>query len=186
MNSEQLSDEAIIERILQEDESKLFGLLYQRYQKKVYNKCYSLVRNKSAAEELSQDIFLRVLLSLKSFENKSSFSTWLYSVTYRHCIEYFRKAKNHRSFPIDDEINISDDPDDVEDDEILSIKSERLNQIVEMLHPIDKAVLLMKYKDGMKLKAIQTALNISESSTKMKIKRAKLKVLKLYQKHYSR
>jgi RNA polymerase sigma factor (sigma-70 family) len=181
-----LTDQEIIFKILEEEETKLFSILFERYEKKVYNKCYSILKDKSSAEELVQEIFLKVFTSLKGFKNASSFSTWLYTITYHYCINYIRDLKKSKFNKHGINIELPEDIDDVEDEDILNIKKERLTVILDQLHPIDKAVLLMKYQDGLKLKAIQEALNLSESSAKMKIRRAKLKVVKLYEKLYSK
>jgi RNA polymerase sigma-70 factor (ECF subfamily) len=178
------TDEAIIVEILEQENSKLFGVLYERYERKVFNKCYSIIKDKSDTEELVQEIFLKVFTNLKGFKNASSFSTWLYAITYRSCIDYLRELKKTKFDKLGVHVELSENTEDVEDEEILAIKKERLAIILDQLHPIDKAVLLMKYQDGLKLKVIQEALTLSDSATKMKINRAKLKVVKLYQKLY--
>ncbi len=180
------TDEEIIVKIIKDEDSKLFGIIYERYEKKVFSKCYSIIKDRSNSQELTQEIFLKVFTNLKGFKNASTFSTWLYSITYRCCIDYLRDLKKSKFDKLGVNIELSENIEDIEDDEILSIKKERLAVILDQLHPIDKAVLLMKYQDGLKLKVIQEALSLSESSAKMKIKRAKLKVIKLYQKLYSK
>lgn len=182
--SNKFTDEEIIVKIIEVDDRKLFGIIYERYEKKVFNKCQSIIKDKSNAEELVQEIFLKVFTNLKNFKNASSFSTWLYAITYRSCIDYLRDLKKTKFDKLGANIELPENVEDVEDEEILSIKKERLAIILDQLHPIDKAILLMKYQDGLKLKVIQDALTLSDSAAKMKINRAKLKVLKLYQKLY--
>ena len=184
ISANKLTDEEIIVKIIEADDSKLFAVIYERYEKKVFNKCFSIIKDKSNSEELTQEIFLKVFTNLKGFKNASTFSTWLYSITYRCCIDYLRDLKKSKFDKLGVNIELPENIEDIEDDEILSIKKERLTVILDQLHPIDKAVLLMKYQDGLKLKVIQEALSLSESSAKMKIKRAKLQVVKLYQIFY--
>lgn len=94
--SHNISDAEIINRIKSGDSTKDFGILYKRYYGKVLDKCFSLVKNRNLAEELTQDIFSKVFEKLKSFKQLSSFSSWLYAVTYNHCIDYLReKQKLH-------------------------------------------------------------------------------------------
>ena len=180
-----LSDTELISRILQDQETELFGVLYERYETRVYNKCYSLLKNRSEAQELVQDIFLKVYTSLTGFKSASSFSTWLYSITYRFCIEYLRKAQKLKFDQSGISVDMPDEVENIDDEDILGIKTERLITIMEQLPPLDKAILLMKYQDDMRLKTIQEILGLSESSTKMRIKRAKAKVIKLYIQLYS-
>ena len=179
-----LTDEQVISIIIQEGDTKLFGILYERYQKKVYNKCLYIIKDNSDAEELVQEIFLKVYTSLSGFKQASSFSTWLYAITYRFCIEYLRGLKKSKFDRLGMDIDLPEDLEEVEVQEIEEMKAEKLYHIIDLLQPIDKTILLMKYKDELRLKEIQQVLNLSESSTKMRIKRAKAKVVKLYAQVY--
>ncbi len=88
-----LDDDEIINRIVNDDASKYFDILYKRYYSKVLDKCYSFVKNKQLALELTEDIFSKVFEKLATFQQRSSFSSWLYSITYNHCIDYLREKK---------------------------------------------------------------------------------------------
>ena len=87
----QLSDREIIDLIMKEDKVNLFEIIYYRYNNRVLDKCYSLIKNRNLAEELKQEIFTKVYEKIESFKGHSSFSSWLYAVTYNHCIEYLRR-----------------------------------------------------------------------------------------------
>jgi len=89
-----LKDDEIILKIRNENTSKYFEVLYNRYHSKVLDKCYSFVKSRLVAEELAEDIFSKVFEKLPTFKQLSSFSSWLYSVTYNHCIDYLREKKN--------------------------------------------------------------------------------------------
>ena len=94
MNSKNdLSDTEIISKLSMGESSQYFELLYKRYYSRVLDKCYSLVKNRNSAEELTEDIFSKVYEKLPSFKQLSSFSSWLYSITYNHCIDYLREKK---------------------------------------------------------------------------------------------
>lgn len=160
----------------------MVNVLYSRYADKVYRKCYSFVKDEAAAEDLAHDVFIKVLLNLNSFSGRSKFSSWLYSVTYNFCIDYLRRKQRHHIESIDNDsstpINLAD-IDTVED--LSHIKSDRLKLLLEKVKTEEKMILLMKYADSMSIKEIQEALNLSESAVKMRIKRAKEKVLDLYE-----
>ena len=177
-----LSDAELIEKILFLGDSHLFGELYNRYVDRVKRRCQSLVHNPAVVDDLVQDIFMKVLQNLNRFRSASSFSTWLYSITYNHCIEYLRKEKRIKFDAWANQLDIPDEVHDVEVEEILSLKKERVILLLEMLKPEDKAILLMKYHEGLRLKGIMEILKIQgESAAKMKISRAKKRLVGLYQ-----
>ena len=157
--------------------------MYERYFDKVLGKCYGFVKDRKLAEELTEDIFSKVYEKLSSFKQISSFSSWLYSVTYNHCIEYLRqKQKLHypewsRNNRI---LEINDEPEEI----IEEIEYDKVMLILELIHPEEKALLLMKYKDELSMKQIGASLRISEDAAKMRLKRARARVVYLYTKNY--
>ena len=66
-SAKKFSDNELVEKIKKTQDSQLFGILYDRYSNKVYNKCYSFARNETEAKDLTQDIFLRVFLKLDQY-----------------------------------------------------------------------------------------------------------------------
>ena len=176
------SDNEIIGRILGSNDTSTFNVLYEKYYKKVYARCKNLVQYAEDAEELTHDVFLKAFNGLYTLRNSTSFSSWLYAIAYRVSIDHLRKSKKIISEVITPQI--ADQVDEVDDQELLSIKEDRLSVVLELLNPLDKAILLMKYQDNMKLKDIQSTLKISESSAKMRLKRAKAKAIKVYTQLY--
>ncbi len=176
-------DEIIIHKIRNENSSKYFEVLYNRYYSKVLDKCYSFVKNRQIAEELAEDIFSKVFEKLPSFKQLSSFSSWLYSVTYNHCIDYLRQKKklHYPNWNLENEI-----PEIIDETEesVENINYENLLIILEKIHPEEKALLLMKYKDDLSMKQISAALRISEDAAKMRLKRARTRVIYLYTQKY--
>ncbi len=180
-----LRDEEIILKIRDEGSSGSFELLYNRYYPKVLDKCYSLVKNRSTAEELAEDIFSKVFEKLPSFRRQSSFSSWLYSVTYNHCIDYLREKKrlHYPNWNSENEMpEILDDPEEIAG----KINYDNLLVILDLIHPEEKALILMKYMDNLSIKQIGAALRISEDAAKMRLKRARTRILYLYTEKYLR
>ena len=176
-----MSDEELIEGIIRTNDSHLFSQLYDRYVKVVYNKCLGFSKSKEEAEDLTHDIFLKLFVKLRSFKGNSKFSTWLYSFTYNHCVNYVQRdsEKKKPKVPIDSYLEKFTD-DEIPDDSIFSLKSEKLKKVLELIDVNDKVVLLLKYQDDMSIKEIQETLGIGESAVKMRIKRAKERVLTTY------
>ena len=88
-----LSDEELVKQIVADNDPMLFGKLYDRYAKMVYNKCYGFAKSEDEAEDLTQDVFLQLFIKLRTFKGKSKFSTWLYSFTYNFCVNYVNRNK---------------------------------------------------------------------------------------------
>ena len=182
-NAVDFPDAEIVDRILHNGEKDLYAVIYKRYYKKLRDKCYSLLKDQSQAEEFTKDILSKAYEKLGSFQHRSSFSSWLYSVTYNHCVDFLREKKNlhYPEWNLQQEtIEISDE----NDYEIPEIDYEHLMEVMELIHPEEKALLIMKYQDNIPVREIGKSLRISEDAAKMRIKRARTRVLYLYRKKF--
>jgi len=183
---DKISDEELVRKIVEKNDTHLFAILYDRYAGVVYNKCYGFSKSKEEAQDLTHDVFMKILLNIGSFKGKSKFSTWVYSITYNYCIDYLRKRQKERIKAN----NYSNETADLEEEDaeefesLREMKVERLMELMEMVTDHDKMILLMKYQDNMSIKDIQGVFEISESAVKMRINRAKGKIKKLYVKNY--
>jgi len=178
-----LSDEEIIERMDEENSSKLFEILYKRYYHKVVDKCYSLCKNKQLSKELAEDIFSKTFEKLSSFKKLSSFSSWLYSLSYNHCIDYLRLKKKLHYPEWNREHEIPEIIDE-SDENMNNIDYDNMMIVFELIHPEEKVLLLMKYQDNLSMKEIAETLRISEDATKMRLKRARARVIYLYKQKF--
>lgn len=176
---QELTDEELVIAYQQSGNGRYFEVLYNRYLKIVEKKCYSLLKDRSKSEEFAAEILSKVYEKLTSFKGNSSFSTWLYTVTYNYCIDYLRIQKKMHYPKWNSEHEL---PEIVEEDyeEVSEMTYHQLLEILEVIHPEEKAMILMKYRDDMPIKLIANALRISEGATKMRLKRAKARVLFLY------
>jgi RNA polymerase sigma-70 factor (ECF subfamily) len=178
-----LTDEELVFKIVETNNSQLFAILYDRFSKVVYNKCYGFSKSKEEAEDLTHDVFIRLFVKLRTFKGNSKFSTWLYSFTYNFCVNYVQRnhyKKKERVTIVTDEIKEDDDSIEIEDTQLFELKSKKLAKALSLIEVKDKMILLMKYQDDMSIKEIKEALQIGESAVKMRLKRAKLKVIKVY------
>lgn len=177
------SDEELVQLILSSGDHELFELLYSRYFKKVRDKCFSFLKDAKLSEEFANDILTRAYEKISGFKGNSSFSSWLYSVTYNYCIDYLRmKKKLH--YP---EWNSSNEIPEIIDESEADLEEasyENLMLILEEIHPEEKVLLLMKYQDNLPIKHIAKTLRISEDAVKMRLKRARTRVIYLYNKRF--
>lgn len=178
-----LTDEELVKLIVKNNNSILFGKLYDRYAKLIYNKCYGFAKTKSEAEDLTQDVFLLVFIKLKTFKGNAKFSTWLYSLTYNFCTNYVNRDKQKKirdnSVPVEDR-NHNDSNDEISDIDLFKLKSDKLDKALKMIDPDDKSILLLKYQDGIPIKELVALMEVSESAIKMRLKRAKERIVEIY------
>ncbi len=182
-----LSDEDLVEAIVKTNNTLLFEILYDRYAGLVYNKCYGFSKDGDEAKDLTQDVFLKLFVKLGSFKGKSKFSTWLYAFTYNHCVNYVTRntAKKFEKQSVDykDIENLSEEEDG--DHSIINMRVDRLKEALELISPEEKMILLLKYQDFLSIKEIESVLDIGESAVKMRVKRAKDKLLKVYNEKFN-
>ena len=179
-----LKDEAVIEKILSENKPELFEILYRRYHQKVVDKVFSFLKNRKIAQEFSNDILTNVYEKLPGFRGTSSFSSWVYSITYNYCIDYLRLQKRLH-YPDWNKTNVIPEIPDESEEDLSGATFENVMAILELVHPEEKALLLMKYQDQLSLKEIAQTLRVSEDAVKMRLKRARTRVYYLYRERYS-
>ncbi|MBE7634174.1 sigma-70 family RNA polymerase sigma factor [Tenacibaculum finnmarkense] len=178
-----LSDEELVSKIVEKNDSHLFAVLYDRYAGVVYNKCYGFSKNKEEAQDLTHDVFIRLFVKLRTFKGRSKFSTWLYSFTYNFCVNYVQRNKEKKKEKVTvvtDQIKEDSNEDEIDDAELFELKADKLAKVLEMIPAPEKMILLMKYQDDMSIKEISEALSLGDSAVKMRLKRAKEKVIRVY------
>ncbi len=179
-----LEDKELVFKIAKSNDTQLYAILYDRYAKMVYAKCISFVKTKEEAQDLTHDIFVLLFAKLKTYKGTSKFSTWLYSFTYNFCVNYVqrvRKKKNEKIVVSDILTDCaSNDEEDILDKEIMKLKSKKLTIALQQIEPDDKVILMMKYQDDLSIKEIKDSLDIGESAVKMRLSRAKSRLMKAY------
>lgn len=178
-----LSDEELVKAIVTSNDTLLFEILYDRYSRVVYNKCYGFATNNQEAEDLAQDVFLKLFVKLQTFKGKSKFSTWLYAFTYNHCVNYVNRnnSKKIEKQSVDTEYIGDAYYEPEEDDKAINLlKVEKLKEALEKISPEEKMILLLKYQDLLSIKELKDVFDIGESAVKMRLKRAKEKLVNVY------
>lgn len=172
----EMEDLAIIIAYRDRRHAVCFQLLHDRYASKIYGKALTMLKKEALAKDATQEIFTKIFLSLGKFQGQSKFSTWVYSVTYNYCIDLIRKEKRSRDLFATE---LEDPPDrqaeEVPDQELLTMQVNELRTVLREISESDRRLLLLKYKDGMKIKDIAKLFGKNESAVKMQIKRAKEK-----------
>lgn len=175
-----MSDEELIQ-LLQKGNLRYFSALAGRYERNIFNKCISYVRDSEAAADLTQEILIKVYLRLGDFRNQAKFSTWLFTIIHHTCVDHLRRSKKsvHEILSkklVEEVFEIVDFDQELPEEKTIEV----LDELLEQLAPEEKLLLLLKYKEKHHIKDIQLSLGLSESAVKMRLKRAKEKLNKLY------
>ena len=150
-----------------------FQLLVERYQHFVFTIAFKMLRSRQEAEEVAQDVFVKVYKTLNSYEQKSKFSTWLYTVTYRTAIDTARK-KQFWTASIDDDANflqIEDEEDNPLQELQQSDLQNQLQLIINRLRPEDAVLITLFYLNEKPIKEISEITGLTETNIKTKLHR---------------
>jgi len=179
--ADESSDAAIMLRVAAGDESG-FNYLVEKHYRAMIHFLFRMVRNQAVAEELAQEVFLRVYRSRESYRAEAKFTTWLYRIATNLAVNHARDTKHERSASTiyldspDEETgttpDVADDEPNVEQN---LLRKERMAAIKEHVMALPErqrmAVLMHKYQ-GMDYKQIGDVLKLSESATKSLLFRA--------------
>ena len=175
-----LTDENYIEKILKGD-SNTFAFLIDKYKDMVFTLAIKMVKNREVAEEVSQDAFLKAYKYLPKFKGDSKFSTWLYKIAYNTSLDAIKKNSNQYNNVAIDEITVnyisSNETilDGIEREERATI----INDCLEQLAEDEKAILVFFYFKELSLKEIVEITSMSEANVKVKLHRARKKLLSI-------
>lgn len=178
-----LSDNELVEQIVFSNDIALFEVLYERHEKKVFHKCMRFTRNKEEAKDMTQDIFIKIFVGLKTFKGDSKFTSWMYSLTRNYCINY----KNRNSGGNAGTINAYDEKlfnskRVLKETEwpLLEMKWEKVKKVLDDIDPELYSFLMARYKEGYSFQQLGDLYHISEGAAKMRLYRAKLKVVDIF------
>jgi RNA polymerase sigma-70 factor, ECF subfamily len=155
-------DEAeLIERAKHGD-SQAFGILVERYQRRVIGVALAVVHNQDDALELAQETFVRAYENLPKFESRSSFSTWLYRIAANLAIDFWRREGRHVVLRGEDAENeLRRIPSERGDSFRAASRgeiSERLSKALEELTPEHRTVILLREVEGLSYDEISEVL----------------------------
>lgn len=177
----EMEDLEIINAFREKRHRTCFRLLHDRYASKIYSKAITMLRDEDQAQDATQEIFTKIFLNLGKFQGKSKFSTWVYSVTYNFCIDKIRKEKRSRDlFTTELDTPPDKEADEGDDQAMLTMQIHGLRRVLTKLKDSERTLLLLKYKEGVKIKDIAKMFNKNESAIKMQLKRAKEKAKRIY------
>lgn len=166
-----LSDEELVARANVEllHITRAYEELMRRYQRTLYSVCARYLGNERDADDVSQEIMLKVLYGLKKFEGKSKFKTWLYSITYNECTTQYRKDRRKRR--LFDALSLNPLDEEVEPEPI-DTKNNDLDRWLVGVNPIDREIIILRFVAELEFQDIASIMHLGLSATKMRYKRA--------------
>lgn len=153
-----------------------FNLLVDRYQSKVLTTLFLIVKDQDVAEDLLQDVFVKVLHTLNSdkYNEEGKFQSWVMRIAHNLAIDHFRKAKRYPTILLEDGSNLFNSLNFAEDSsEELQIKEETMayvRNLIDELPEAQKEVVIMRHYLDMSFQEIaeQTGVSINTALGRMR------------------
>ena len=153
-----------------------FDLLVDRYQSKVFTTIYLIVKDQDIAEDLLQDVFVKVVQTIHSdrYSEEGKFQPWLMRIAHNLAIDHFRKAKRYPTILMDDGSNLFNSlqfaESSIEDHRVREETLEMVKRLIEELPEAQKEVLVMRHYLDLSFQEIadQTGVSINTALGRMR------------------
>ena len=176
--------EALIQQCLQGDQ-RAWDAIVQQYRRKVFNVAYKFVGKHDEAEDLTQDIFLKVFKSLGTFDRRANFQTWLISVSRNLCIDHYRSARRERE-TINRDVDPADyspaAPDTRADTQLEQRdRVKLLRRALDKLAPTLRTAVMLRDIQELTYQEIADRLHLPEGTVKSRINRGRTELARQIQ-----
>ena len=171
----------------QSGEEAAFEELIRRHQQRVFGLVSGILRRREDVEDVVQQVFLKVFVSLKRFDQRAAFSTWLYKISVNECWDYLRKKKVR---PLVYEADLSEEQvsrlDGVVSADQPASSSDRaeardlLERMMEKLPEQDRELLVLKEVEGFSVQELAEILNLNVNTVKVRLFRARARLMDVY------
>jgi RNA polymerase sigma-70 factor (ECF subfamily) len=173
-----VTDELVWVSQAQQGSDEAFTRLVEMYQTHVYNLCYRMLGEAEAAEDASQETFLRAYQHLHRYDRKRPFGTWLLSIAAHYCIDRLRRRKfTMISVDQDEEDGGFELPDadapNPESETIHGEQRQQMQRLLKRLDSVDRAAIVMRYWHDCSEVEIAESLNLTVSAVKSRLHRAR-------------
>ncbi len=168
-------------RQIKQGDDLAFTTLLDRFQAPVFNLCFRMLGNRQEAEDAAQETFWRAYQGINKYDPNRSFTTWLLSIAAHYCIDLHR----HRSLPsfsmdVLPEGNIPDPSPNPEKSVIDTMKQVQVQQVISLLKPEDRAMIILFYWYDFSELEIGKALSLSVSAVKSRLHRIRKQLATLW------
>jgi RNA polymerase sigma-70 factor, ECF subfamily len=179
-----VSDRELVNRA-QRDDKEAFEELIRRHQQRVFAVAARILRKREDIEDISQQVFVKAYFSLKRFDQRAAFTTWLYKITVNECWDLLRKKKVR---PLLYEADLSDEQTQqitaaqgsrsTEPDVLERLSArERVEQLLGGLDDRDRMMLILKEVEGLSIEEIGETMDMNANTVKVRLFRARRKIV---------
>src|SRR5580698_4796780 len=185
----QNTPEGLLVQRAQAGEEAAFREIVEKYQSKVFSIIHGIVRQRNDVEDIAQQVFAKVYVSIKNFDFRSSLITWIYKITVNECFDYLRKRKVRKlvyeSDLSEDEVRRVENTEPGNERQVLA-ESElaRRDYVVKLLASVseeERMLLMMKEVEGYSVEELAAHTGMNENTIKVKLFRARQKLVKAAQ-----
>lgn len=151
-----------------------FNILVNKYELTILRFVYNMIKDREAAEDITQEVFITLYNKLYMYNKKYKFSNWIFQMARNKCIDYIRKYKRVYEANVEDVIDIASDNISPEQ----SVEYKEVKQLVEgfvkTLNEVDRQILIIRYtNEHMTFVDIAQILNMTESTVKRRYYKAR-------------
>jgi RNA polymerase sigma-70 factor (ECF subfamily) len=169
-----------------EGDRKAQGVLVRRYERRVYGLILRFVGNHEDARDILQDTMVKALTSLNLYDAAYPFVTWLYRIATHKSLDFLRKRKvEMRRLVFEDKVDpesLAETASPIDEQIAAKLDWDIVEGCMDNLDPRYRAVLLLRYKDGLSYKEIAGALGIPMGTVKVILHRGRLELKRLVRK----
>jgi RNA polymerase sigma factor (sigma-70 family) len=155
------------------------SLLFERYHKKIFNFLARMTLDRDLAEDLTQNVFLRIIKYRNSYKDGARFQSWIYQVARNVFSDHYQATKNRRSDFVDVE-KVGDSMADTDDTMDVDEKERILHRSMEKLSEEQRELLILTRFQHMKYEEVALIMDTSVANIKVKVHRAILKLREYY------
>jgi RNA polymerase sigma-70 factor, ECF subfamily len=181
------SEEADLIRRVQARDEMAFREVVDRYQSKVFSIIYGILRNRNDAEDIAQQVFAKIYFSINNFDFRSSLLTWIYKITVNECYDYLRKKKVRKlvyesDFGEEESVRMEQsEPDSAKPVDERLAQRDLVLKLLEKVSEEDRNLMLLKEVEGHSVEELAEITGLNENTIKVKLFRARQKLLKAAQ-----
>lgn len=181
----QVSDAQLVEQYQQSKNSDAFGVLYHRYYEKIFRYCFSILKDREAALDLSQEVFLKAAEHLDRLKNPLTFSSWLFRIAHNECIDHCKAGGKTTAIPDALQVSLQEEETDTELFLVREKQFDAMQELMQELGEDARTMLHLKYLEHYSIQDLQERYHLSESAVKMRLSRARHRIERLYQRRYA-
>ena len=178
-------DERQLVRLAQKGEKAAFETLVHRHQQRVFAVARGILKRQEVVEDVAQQVFVKAYFSLKRFDQRAAFSTWLYKITVNECWDLLRKRKAR---PLVYESDFSEEQSrqysaiereatkGLDTSDRMAMR-ERLENMLGQLEKRDRAMLILKEVEGFSVEEIADSMGLNANTVKVRLFRARRRIV---------